>query len=112
MTFKANNVTWTFQNGLLVSAVPTYCAGSLAGKNGYAIEFNANGVPTGISRNGSAGQDYGAGQNYVNYKDVKVYQGSELIHITQVPQIGITGRFTSSSKINLARAICCCVLWM
>lgn len=104
VTFKANNVTWTFQNGLLVSAVPTYCAGSLAGKNGYAIEFNANGVPTGISRNGSAGQDYGAGQNYVNYKDVKVYQGSELIHITQVPQIGITGRFTSSSKINLARA--------
>ena len=104
VTFKANNVTWTFQNGLLVSAVPTYCAGSLAGKNGYAIEFNANGVPTGISRNGSAGQDYGTGQNYVNYKDVKVYQGSELIHITQVPQIGITGRFTSSSKIDLARA--------
>ena len=104
LNFKSNDILWKFQNGLFVSATPTYCSGTIKGKNGYAFEFNAEGVPTGISLNGSSGQDYGTGQNFVNYTDVKIYDGSSLIHITQIPQIGITGTFNSSSKINLARA--------
>lgn len=111
VTFKANNVQWLFQNGLLVSVTPTYRSGTLKAKYNWGIVFNASGVPVGINENGGAAEDFGAGQNYVNVTNIKIYDGTTLKEITNMPQIGITDSFkdTSSSlkddiKIDLARA--------
>ena len=104
VTFKANNVQWTFQDGLLVSAIPTYRSGSLSAKYSWGISFGSNGVPQGITQNGSNPKDFGTGQNYVNVTNIKIYDGATLKEISNAPQIGITGTFNSSSKINLARA--------
>lgn len=104
VTFKANNVNWVFQDGLLVSATPTFCGGTLKGKYGWGIVFDQNGVPYGINKDGGAGDDFGVGQNYINITNIKIYDGTTLKEITNMPQIGITGTFNSGSKINLARA--------
>ena len=104
VSFKANNVNWVFQDGLLVSATPTFCGGTLKGKYGWGIVFDQNGVPYGINKDGGAGDDFGVGQNYINITNIKIYDGTTLKEITNMPQIGITGTFNSGSKINLARA--------
>ena len=70
----------------------------------WGIVFNASGVPAGVNQNGGAAEDFGAGQNYVNVSNIKIYDGKTLKEITNMPQIGITGTFNSSSKVNLARA--------
>lgn len=68
------------------------------------ISFASNDVPQGITQNGSAPTDYGAGQNDVNVTNIKIYDGTTLKGITSTPQIGIIGTFNSSRKINPARA--------
>ena len=111
VTFKANNVQWLFQNGLLVSVTPTYRSGSLKAKYGWGISFKEDGMAEGITQNGTNPQDFGAGQNYVNVTNIKIYDGTTLKEITNMPQIGITGSFKDASgslkddiKIDLARA--------
>ena len=104
MTFKANNVQWTFQDGLLVSSVPVYKSGSFIGKNGYGITFGSNGVPKGITLNGGDPKDYGTGENYINVMSIQIYSGTDLKELTATPQIGITGTFSALSKIDLARS--------
>lgn len=104
VTFKANNVQWTFQDGLLVSSVPVYKSGSFIGKNGYGITFGSNGVPKGITLNGGDPKDYGTGENYINVTSIQIYSGTDLKELTATPQIGITGTFSALSKIDLARS--------
>lgn len=104
VTFKANNVQWTFQDGLLVSSVPVYKSGSFIGKNGYGITFGSNGVPKGITLNGGDPKDYGTGENYINVMSIQIYSGTDLKELTATPQIGITGTFSALSKIDLARS--------
>lgn len=104
ITFTANNVRWTFQNGLLESAVPVFRSGSFVGKNGYGIAFGSDGVPTGITLNGGAPKDYGAGQNFINVTNVRIYAGTALKEITTTPQIGTTTTFAGAKKLDLARS--------
>lgn len=102
--------TWFFKNGLFqsVKQSPTfsYKSGSLLGKNGYAITFNSNGVPTGLTHNGSP-VTYGAGDNWINVYTMSIYYRGlgdldTCDTTSNVPQIGITGTFPCD-KINLAR---------
>ena len=104
ITFTTHNVSWTFQDGLLVSSVPVYKSGSFIGKNGYGITFGSNGVPKGITLNGGDPKDYGTGENYINVTSIQIYSGTDLKELTATPQIGITGTFSALSKIDLARS--------
>ena len=104
VTFTTNNVNWTFQNGLLVSAIPIFKAGSFTGKNGYGITFDSNGIPKGVTLNGGNLKDYGVGENYINVTRVQIYSGPDYKEITTTPQIGITSTFNATSQINLARS--------
>lgn len=103
VTFTANNIQWVFQNGLLVSATPFFRSGRLNGKHKWNIRFNSSGVPEGIYLE-DVKKTYGAGDNYINVSEIKIYDGTTLKTISTMPQIGITGTFNSTSKINLARA--------
>ena len=111
ITFTACSVLWTFQDGLLISVTPTYRSGTLKAKYEWGIAFDEDGMAEGITYKNEGAQDFGAGQNYVNVTNIKIYDGTTLKEITNMPQIGITGSFKDASgslkddiKIDLARA--------
>ncbi len=105
--------TWTFINGLFegVRSTPSfsYKSGVLPGQNGYSIEFNSNGLATGITH---YNQDvtYGAGDNWINVSSILVcWRGFGDMESTDstsnYAQVGITGTFPSGGiKLNLARS--------
>lgn len=111
--------TWKFLNGRYNgkkdTPVYSYRSGSLSGLNGYAIIFDANGIPDHMTYNGST-VSYGVNDNWMNVKEARIYwcgfgfmdlnaDDDCIDQITNVPQIGLYQQsFASASRISLVRS--------
>ena len=108
VSFTTNSINWIFNNGLLVSATPTYTNGDILGLNGYSIKFNNSGYAVAIQKDGAT-ETHPAGSNWINVTRLTVYWRpfsdlTNLDNTTKTPQIGITGTFGTNTKIDLARS--------
>ena len=100
ITLQSGGVSWKFVKGLLDSIIPPYKSGVLQGKNGWAFYFDSQGKPYGMAQNGGTPIDYGAGENWMNVHEVRLFN-EITTPLTNVPQIGATGTF--STGVDMAR---------
>ena len=99
---EAGGVIWQFVNGLLKSVTPPYKSGVLQGKNGWVFYFDSQGKPYGMTQNGGTPVDYGAGENWMNVHEVRLFN-EITAPLTNVPQIGATGTFSTGVDRNDVR---------